>query len=189
MSRTIENIGLTMLRWGSKRPVLLQRPPSWTVQYLRPLASRQATNQRGAYWLGWHLADEEGQPALLRQCKRQCHQGHFALKLRLTLFTNAERFLRQRFFRRTVYLYRRRAVLTRNDVNVLERELNLAISNMRKKCTKKEMSLTELDWLYKLSVKLKICEQFMTRIKQVKSRSYKGQVLPPVCIFGKQCLR
>ena len=37
MSRTIENIGLTMLRWGSKRPVLLQRPPSWTVQYLRPL--------------------------------------------------------------------------------------------------------------------------------------------------------
>jgi hypothetical protein len=37
MHRTIETIGLTMLRWGSKRPVLLQRPPSWTVQYLRPL--------------------------------------------------------------------------------------------------------------------------------------------------------
>ena len=37
MSRTIEQIGLTMLRWGSKRPVLLQRLPSWTVQYLSPL--------------------------------------------------------------------------------------------------------------------------------------------------------
>ncbi len=39
MSRTIENIGLTMLRWGSKRPVLLQRPPSWTVHVLASLAS------------------------------------------------------------------------------------------------------------------------------------------------------
>ena len=37
MSRFVENIGLTMLRWGSKKPVLLQRPPSWTVQYLHPL--------------------------------------------------------------------------------------------------------------------------------------------------------
>ncbi len=37
MSRLVENIGLTMLRWGSKRPILLQRPPSWTVQYLQPL--------------------------------------------------------------------------------------------------------------------------------------------------------
>ena len=37
MSRTIENIGLAMLRWGTKRPVLMQRPPSWTVQYLKPL--------------------------------------------------------------------------------------------------------------------------------------------------------
>ena len=40
MSRTIENIGLTMLRWGTKRPVLMQRPPSWTVQYLKPLPNR-----------------------------------------------------------------------------------------------------------------------------------------------------
>ena len=31
-----------------------------------------------------------------------------------------------------------------------------------------ERDTTELDWLHKLSVKLKICEQFMTRIKQVK---------------------
>jgi hypothetical protein len=37
MSRTIENIGLTMLRWGSKRPVMLIRPPSWTIQFLNPL--------------------------------------------------------------------------------------------------------------------------------------------------------
>ena len=57
--------------------------------------------------------------------------------------------------------------LTRNDLNVLERELNVAISNMRIKMHD-ERDTTELDWLHKLSVKLKICEQFMTRIKQVK---------------------
>jgi len=57
--------------------------------------------------------------------------------------------------------------LTRNDLNVLERELNVAISNMRAKMHD-ERDTTEIDWLHKLSVKLKICEQFMTRIKQVK---------------------
>ena len=57
--------------------------------------------------------------------------------------------------------------LTRSDLNVLERELNVAISNMRTKMHD-ERDTTELDWLHKLSVKLKICEQFMTRIKQVK---------------------
>mgnify|MGYP003136617293 FL=1 len=57
--------------------------------------------------------------------------------------------------------------LTRNDLNALQRELNLAISNMRAKMHE-ERDTTELDWLHKLSVKLKICEQFMTRVKQVK---------------------
>ena len=38
LSRTAERIGLTMLRWGTKRPVLLIEPPSWTVQYLNPIA-------------------------------------------------------------------------------------------------------------------------------------------------------
>tara|TARA_R100001163_G_scaffold25668_1_gene21028 strand:- start:30 stop:416 length:387 start_codon:yes stop_codon:yes gene_type:complete len=57
--------------------------------------------------------------------------------------------------------------LTRNDLNVLERELDVAISNMTTKMHD-ERDTTELDWLHKLSVKLKICEQFMTRIKQVK---------------------
>ena len=57
--------------------------------------------------------------------------------------------------------------LTRNDLKVLERELNVAITNMRTKMHD-ERDTTELDWLHKLSVKLKICEQFMTRIKQVK---------------------
>ncbi len=57
--------------------------------------------------------------------------------------------------------------LTRNDLKVLERELNVAISNMRTKMHD-ERDTTELDWLHKLSVKLKICEQFMTRVKQVK---------------------
>ena len=38
LSKTAERIGLTMLRWGTKRPVLLVQPPSWTVQYLKPIA-------------------------------------------------------------------------------------------------------------------------------------------------------
>tara|TARA_R100000005_G_C4931765_1_gene160408 strand:+ start:226 stop:612 length:387 start_codon:yes stop_codon:yes gene_type:complete len=57
--------------------------------------------------------------------------------------------------------------LTRNDLNILECELVVATSNMRTKMHD-ERDTTELDWLHKLSVKLKICEQFMTRIKQVK---------------------
>ena len=57
--------------------------------------------------------------------------------------------------------------LTRNDLNILECELVVATSNMRTKMHD-ERDTTELDWLHKLSVKLKICEQFITRIKQVK---------------------
>jgi hypothetical protein len=57
--------------------------------------------------------------------------------------------------------------LTRSDLGVLEAELNTAISNMTEKMHD-ERDTTELNWLHKLSVKLKICEQFMTRVKQVK---------------------
>ena len=57
--------------------------------------------------------------------------------------------------------------LTRSDLNVLEAELNTAISNMTEKMHD-ERDTTELNWLHKLSVKLKICEQFMTRVRQVK---------------------
>jgi len=57
--------------------------------------------------------------------------------------------------------------LSRNDLNVLECELNTAIANMQDKMHE-ERDTTELDWLHKLSVKLKICEQFMVRLKQVK---------------------
>lgn len=57
--------------------------------------------------------------------------------------------------------------LSRTDVNILECELNTAIDNMKEKMHD-ERDTTELDWLHKLSVKLKICEQFATRVKQVK---------------------
>lgn len=36
LSRTAERIGIKMLRWGSKRPVLLMEPPSWTVRFIEP---------------------------------------------------------------------------------------------------------------------------------------------------------
>ena len=38
LSRTAERIGVTMLRWGTKRPVFLIEPPSWSIQYMTPLA-------------------------------------------------------------------------------------------------------------------------------------------------------
>ena len=57
--------------------------------------------------------------------------------------------------------------LSRNDLNILECELNVAVENMTVKMHE-ERDTTELDWLHKLSVKLKICEQFITRVKQVK---------------------
>ena len=57
--------------------------------------------------------------------------------------------------------------LSRNDLNVLECELNVAVENMTAKMHE-ERDTTELDWLHKLSVKLKICEQFIARVKQVK---------------------
>lgn len=60
--------------------------------------------------------------------------------------------------------------LSRNDLLVLESELSTAIENMTVKMHE-ERDTTELDWLHKLSVKLKICEQFLTRIKQVKENS------------------
>lgn len=58
-------------------------------------------------------------------------------------------------------------LLPRNDLNVLERELNLAITNIRIKM-EEERHTDDLDWLHKLSFKLSVCEQFMTRVRQVK---------------------
>ena len=57
--------------------------------------------------------------------------------------------------------------LGRNDLNILECELNTAVDNMKTKMHE-ERDTTELNWLHKLSVKLKICEQVITRVKQVK---------------------
>ena len=37
----IERIGLSMVRWGSDRPVWLIEPPSWVIQYLEPLPSQK----------------------------------------------------------------------------------------------------------------------------------------------------
>ena len=57
--------------------------------------------------------------------------------------------------------------LCRNDLNILESELNAAIDNMQIKMHE-ERDTGELDWLHKISVKLKICEQFSARVRQVK---------------------
>lgn len=57
--------------------------------------------------------------------------------------------------------------LGRQDLNVLDRELNLAIENMRNKMHE-ERDTDDTEWLHKLSMKLKICERFVERIKEVR---------------------
>lgn len=38
LPKTAERLGVMMLRWGSKRPLFLVEPPSWSVQFMTPLA-------------------------------------------------------------------------------------------------------------------------------------------------------
>ncbi len=56
--------------------------------------------------------------------------------------------------------------LTRNDLSVLESELNTAVDSMKIKMHE-ERDTSVLDWLHMLSVKLNICEQFIARVNQV----------------------
>ena len=57
--------------------------------------------------------------------------------------------------------------LARSDLDVLERELKSAISGIRAKM-EEESDTDDFDWMHKLSYKLQICEQFTTRVKQVR---------------------
>ena len=57
--------------------------------------------------------------------------------------------------------------LNRSDLNTLHRELSSAVSNMNEKMHE-ERDTGETDWLHKLSVKLKICEQFLVRVREVR---------------------
>ena len=57
--------------------------------------------------------------------------------------------------------------LNKTDLNTLDRELSAAISSMKEKMHEERDTL-ETNWLHKLSVKLKICEQFLTRVCQVR---------------------
>ena len=52
-------------------------------------------------------------------------------------------------------------------MNTLHRELSTAVSNMNEKMHE-ERDTGETDWLHKLSVKLKICEQFLVRVREVR---------------------
>ena len=58
--------------------------------------------------------------------------------------------------------------LNKTDLNALDRELSIAIHGIKQKMYE-ERDTTELDWLHKLSVKLKICEQFLTRVSEVRN--------------------
>lgn len=57
--------------------------------------------------------------------------------------------------------------LNRSDLNTLDRELSSAVANMQEKMHE-ERDTGETDWLHKLSVKLKICEQFLIRVREVR---------------------
>lgn len=57
--------------------------------------------------------------------------------------------------------------LNRRDLNTLDRELSTAVHKMSKQMHE-ERDTVDTDWLHKLSVKLKICEQFLTRVRDVR---------------------
>ena len=57
--------------------------------------------------------------------------------------------------------------LGRRDLNTLDRELSSAVHKMNEQMHE-ERDTTDTDWLHKLSVKLKICEQFLTRVRDVR---------------------
>ena len=57
--------------------------------------------------------------------------------------------------------------LSRRDLNTLNKELSTAVHKMSKQMHD-ERDTTDTDWLHKLSVKYKICEQFLTRVRDVR---------------------
>jgi|TARA_Y100000052_G_scaffold27344_1_gene34783 hypothetical protein len=57
--------------------------------------------------------------------------------------------------------------LNRRDLNTLDRELSTAVHKMSEQMHE-ERDTTDTDWLHKLSVKFKICEQFLTRVRDVR---------------------
>ena len=57
--------------------------------------------------------------------------------------------------------------LNRRDLNTLDRELSTAVHKMSEQMHE-ERDTVDTDWLHKLSVKLKICEQFLTRVRDVR---------------------
>tara|TARA_Y100000816_G_C26104476_1_gene586378 strand:- start:1374 stop:1763 length:390 start_codon:yes stop_codon:yes gene_type:complete len=57
--------------------------------------------------------------------------------------------------------------LNRKDLKVLEKELIVATSSMQDKMHE-ERDTGDTDWLHKLSMKLKICEQFLARLGQIR---------------------
>lgn len=44
LSKTAERVGLTLLRWGTRRPIMLIQPPSWTIQYIQPIPPADPTH-------------------------------------------------------------------------------------------------------------------------------------------------
>ena len=77
LSRTAERIGVKMLRWGTKRPVFLMEPPSWTIRYFEPLAPGPLPDELS-------LVGKAGVWIILR-----------AIRLRLTPLINATGLLRK----------------------------------------------------------------------------------------------
>lgn len=57
--------------------------------------------------------------------------------------------------------------LNRRDLNTLDRELSSAVYKMSKQMHD-ERDTADTDWLHKLSVKFKICEQFLARVRDVR---------------------
>ena len=58
--------------------------------------------------------------------------------------------------------------MSSRDVASLRAELKVAVSSMQEKMHE-ERDVAESDWLYGISLKIKICEQFLERIDELAS--------------------
>ena len=76
-------------------------------------------------------------------------------------------FFNSSYLNRTVYLSEIDDMSSR-DVASLRAELKVAISSMQEKMHE-ERDVAESDWLYGISLKIKICEQFLERIDELAS--------------------
>ena len=76
-------------------------------------------------------------------------------------------FYKSDYLRRTIY-FPEIDTLSEHDIASLRAELKIAVSSMQEKMHAERDTATS-DWLYGISLKINVCEQFLERIEEVRS--------------------